>query len=199
MEHLLIGHGYLAVVVLAFVQASCIPLPSEVTFGFAGVLAHQGHLNLALVVAFGTVAETAGSFIAYAIGRFGGRPLVERLGRYVLITPKDLDRAETWLDGRGEYAVAVGRAMPVVRLFSSVIAGMAEMQVAKFGIFSLIGTAVYVAVLSSLGYAAASQWHRLIHDFALAGWVIAAVVVLVGVLGLAQRVRELKRAGRGAG
>lgn len=199
MQHLLISHGYLAVLLLAFAQASCIPLPSEVTFGFAGVLAHQGHLSLALVIVFGTLAETAGSFIAYAIGRFGGRPLVERVGRYVLITPKDLDRAEAWLDGRGEYAVAIGRAMPVVRLFSSVIAGMAEMQVAKFGLFSLIGTAVYVAVLSSLGYAAASQWHRLIHDFALAGWIVAGVVIVVGALGLAHRIRELKRVGRAGG
>src|ERR1019366_2521060 len=113
----------------------CIPLPSEVTFGFAGVLAHEGHMSLALVILFGTLAETMGSFIAYAIGRFGGRPVVERAGRYVLITPRDLDRAETWLDGRGEYAVAIGRAMPVIRLFSSVLAGMAEMQVAKFALF----------------------------------------------------------------
>ena len=196
VEHLLITHGYLAVVVLAFIQASCIPLPSEVTFGFAGVLTHEGHMSLALVILFGTLAETMGSFIAYAIGRFGGRPVVERAGRYVLITPRDLDRAETWLDGRGEYAVAIGRAMPVIRLFSSVLAGMAEMQVAKFALFSLLGTAAYVSVLSSLGYAAASQWHRLVHDFALAGWVIAALVVVLAGLGLFLRIRELRRAGR---
>ena len=194
MQSFLIQHGYLAVSLLAFLQASVVPLPSEITFGFAGVLAHQGHLSLAVVIILGTLAETAGSFIAYSIGRFGGRPLVERVGRYMLITPKDLDRAEVWLDGRGEFAVALGRAMPLVRLFTSVIAGIGEMKAVRFGICSFIGTVIYVSVLSSLGYAAASQWNRLLHDFALAGWLIAAVVIALGAIGLFHRIRTLRAA-----
>jgi membrane protein DedA with SNARE-associated domain len=194
VQSFLIQHGYLAVSLLAFLQASVVPLPSEITFGFAGVLAHQGHLSLFGVIILGTVAETAGSFVAYSIGRFGGRPLVERVGRYMLITPKDLDRAELWLDGKGEFAVALGRAMPLVRLFTSVIAGIAEMKAIRFGICSFIGTALYVAVLSLLGYAAASQWNRVLHDFALAGWVIAAVVIALGAFGLVHRIRSLRGA-----
>jgi len=192
MQSFLIHHGYFAVSLLAFLQASVVPLPSEITFGFAGVLAHEGHLSLILVIVLGTLAETAGSFIAYSIGRFGGRPLVDRVGRYLLITPKDLDRAEAWLDGRGELAVAIGRAMPLVRLFISVVAGIGEMRVVRFGICSLIGTALYVSVLSLLGYAAASEWNRILHDFSLAGWVIGALIVVVGAAALVHRIRSLR-------
>jgi membrane protein DedA with SNARE-associated domain len=192
VQSFLIHHGYLAVSLLAFLQASVVPLPSEITFGFAGVLAHQGHLSLIGVIALGTFAETAGSYIAYAIGRFGGRPLVDRVGRYLLITPKDLDRAEAWLDSRGEYAVAIGRAMPFVRLFISVIAGIGEMRAVRFGLCSFVGTAIYVSVLSLLGYAAASQWNRILHDFSLAGWVIGALIVVVGAFALVHRIRSLR-------
>lgn len=193
VQSFLIHHGYLAVSLLAFLQASFVPLPSEITFGFAGVLAHQGHLSLAGVIVLGTLAETAGSFIAYGIGRFGGRPLIERVGRYLLITPRDLDRAETWLDGKGEFAVILGRAMPLVRLFISVVAGIGEMRPLRFGLCSLAGTGIYVSVLSLLGYAAASQWNKILHDFALAGWVIGALVAVVAVFGLVHRIRALRK------
>src|SRR5665213_563975 len=113
MEHLLITHGYVAIVALAIIQSFIIPIPSEVTFGYAGVLAYEHHLNIVLAIILGTLGELVGSSLAYFLFRAGGRPLVERFGKYVLVTPRDLDRAERWLDGRGEYAVVVGRALPV--------------------------------------------------------------------------------------
>jgi membrane protein DedA with SNARE-associated domain len=82
MENFLIHAGYGALVLFAFVEACCVPISSEVTFGFAGVLAYQGHLNLALVILLGTLAELAGSYVAYAVGRVAERPVIERLGRY---------------------------------------------------------------------------------------------------------------------
>ena len=86
MESFLIHAGYGALILFAFLEACCIPMSSEVTFGFAGVLADQGHLNLALVIVLGTLAELAGSYRAYTVGRVAERPVVERLGRYLLIT-----------------------------------------------------------------------------------------------------------------
>ena len=101
MESFLTHAGYLALILFGFVEACCIPISSEITFGFAGVLASQGHLSLILVIIIGTVAELAGSFASYAVGRKGGRPAVDRFGKYVLLTQRDLDRAERFF-GRDE-------------------------------------------------------------------------------------------------
>jgi membrane protein DedA with SNARE-associated domain len=193
MEHLLITHGYVAILALAIIQSFIVPIPSEVTFGYAGVLAYQHHLNIVLAIIVGTLGELVGSSIAYFVARKGGRPLIERYGKYVLVTPKDLDRAERWLDGRGEYAIAVGRALPVLRLFVSWIAGIAEMTYAKFAAFSFIGTLVYGSVLAGIGYGVGSAWTTVLHDFKLAGYVLAAIAVL-GILAIARhRFVELHR------
>lgn len=193
MEHFLIDHGYLAIVVLAFIEACCVPIPSEVTFGFAGVLAYQHHLNIFLVIIVGTLAELVGSCVSYAIGRIGGRPLVERLGKYVLVTSKDLDRAERWFDGRGEFGLAIARALPILRAFSSIIAGIADMAFAKFVLFSLLGTVVYATVLASIGYGVGSAWTTVYHDFSLAGYVILAIVLLAIAAVARHRIVELRR------
>ena len=94
MDSFITHAGYAAVILFGFLEACCVPIPSEVTFGFAGVLAYQGHLNLALVIAVGTVAELAGSYVSYGVGRVAERPVIERFGRYLLITKSDLDRTE---------------------------------------------------------------------------------------------------------
>jgi membrane protein DedA with SNARE-associated domain len=194
VESLLVHHGYLAVCILALIEA-CVPfVPSEITFGFAGLLAHQGHLSLAGVILLGTLFELIGSTLSYGLGRVGGRPLIEKLGRRILITPKDLDRAEVFLDGRGEIAVVIGRLMPVLRYFVSVAAGIAEMSVARFVACSLVGTAIYAAALSSIGYGLASQWQKIEHDFSLAGYALALVVVVVIVAGVIHRIRSLREA-----
>src|SRR6202167_4686312 len=100
MEHLLTTAGYAALILFGFLEAACIPISSEITFGFAGVLAYEGHLNLALVIIIGSLAELAGSYASYAVGRAGGQPLVTKLGRYVLLHTSDVDRAERVLARR---------------------------------------------------------------------------------------------------
>jgi membrane protein DedA with SNARE-associated domain len=192
VQHLLSQSGYAALILLAVVEACCIPIPSEITFGFAGVLASTGRLNFALVIVLGTLAELVGSYIAYTIGRVGGRPLVNRLGKYVLLTNRDLDRAEAWLSGRGEFAVAIGRAMPILRAFTSIVAGTAEMPAVRFGVFSFIGTLVYVTALTSIGYAVGGTWHRIANDFAIAGYVLVAVVVVLIALFVMHRLRVMR-------
>ena len=192
MENFLTHQGYLALVVFAVIEAACIPIPSEITFGFAGVLAGTGRLSLAGVIVIGTAGEVAGSFIAYGVGRAGGRALVDHLGRYVLLTTSDIDRAERWFAGRGELAVAIGRAMPVLRAFVSVVAGFGEMSLARFTIASTVGTLAFAAALSSIGYAVGQSWHRIAHDFSLAGYLIAALVVLTIAIGILHRLKTLR-------
>src|ERR1700731_1759532 len=106
MQNLLTSTGYAALILFGFLEAAFIPVPSEITFGFAGVLAYQGRLNLALVIVIGSLAELAGSYASYAVGRRGGKPLVAKLGRYVLGTQGDVDRAERFLAGRGAWAIS---------------------------------------------------------------------------------------------
>ncbi len=193
MESFLTQAGYGALIVLCFVQACCIPIPSEVTFGFAGVLAYEGHLNLVAIIVIGSLAELAGSYVAYTVGRIGERPLVDRLGRYVLITRTDIDRAERFFEGRGALAVTIGRALPVIRAFISIVAGLSEMPAVRFGIFSLLGTLIYASVLSAIGYGLGSAWHSVAHGIAIAGYVIAALVVIVVVGFIVYRLREVRK------
>jgi membrane protein DedA with SNARE-associated domain len=196
METFLIHAGYGALILFGFLEACCVPIPSEVTFGFAGVLAYEGHLSLPLVIIIGTLAELAGSYVAYAVGRVAERPVIERFGRYLLITKVDLDRAERFLVGRGIWAIPLGRALPVVRAFTSIAAGLTGVPALRFGVLSLIGTVIYVTVVTSIGYSLGSSWHRLAHALSLAGYVIAVLVVAAIVAFLVYRLREVRREAR---
>src|SRR5215813_7134173 len=196
MESFLAQWGYAAVFLFGFLEACCVPIPSEITFGFAGVLAGEGHLNIVLVIVVGTIAELIGSFVAYGIGRVGERPLVHRFGRYLLITQADIDRAERFLAGRGIWAIPVGRALPVVRTFVSIVAGFSQVPPLLFGILSLIGTAVWVTLISLVGYGVGSAWQSVAHGLAVAGYVIFALAVIGIAAFIAYRVREVRREGQ---
>jgi membrane protein DedA with SNARE-associated domain len=196
MESFLAQWGYAAVFLFGFLEACCVPIPSEITFGFAGVLAAEGHLNIVLVIVVGTIAELIGSFVAYGIGRVGERPLVHRFGRYLLITQADIDRAERFLAGRGIWAIPVGRALPVVRTFVSIVAGFSQVPPLLFGVLSLIGTAVWVTLISLIGYGVGSAWQSVAHGLAVAGYVIFAVAVAGIAAFIVYRVREVRREGQ---
>lgn len=198
MESFLISAGYGALILFGFLEAAGIPVSSEITFGFAGVLAYQGHLNLALVIIIGTLAELAGSYASYAVGRAGGKPLVHRLGRYVLVTESDVDRAERFLAGRGAWAIPVGRMLPFVRAYTSIVAGLVRVPAIRFGILSLIGTAVYAAAVASLGYALGSAWQSVSHGLAVLGYVLFALIVVAVVGFIAFRWRQYRRETSGA-
>jgi membrane protein DedA with SNARE-associated domain len=192
VEHFLQNWGYPAVFVLALVEAMCIPFPSEITFGFAGALAAEGHFNLAGVIAVGLAGEFLGSMIGYAVGRTGGRALVDRYGKYVFISGSDLDRAHRFMKRRGDPAVAVGRMLPLVRTFVSLVAGIGEMAVVPFAIFTLIGTAVYAAAIASAGYGLGSGWHKLVKGFTAASFVLLGLAVVAIVVFMWHRWRVVK-------
>lgn len=192
MEHFLSSWGYLALVVLTVSEAACIPFPSEVTVGFAGYLASTGKLDLALVIVLGTLGETVGAFIGYAIGRVGGRPLVDRFGRYVLLSHEDLDRAERWFDHRGEWSVLVGRIVPIIRTFIALPAGLAEMQPVRFGLLTFTGSLVWVGALAGAGYGLGGEWHRLTKGFSVAGYVLVGLAVLAIAAFVVHRWRQVR-------
>jgi membrane protein DedA with SNARE-associated domain len=193
MESFLTSAGYAGLILFAFLEAACIPISSEITFGFAGVLAYEGHLNLALVIIIGTLAELAGSYASYAVGRVGGKPLVQKLGRYVLVTESDVDRAERFLAGRGAWAIVVGRMLPFVRAFISIVAGLVRVPPIRFGVLSLIGTLIYATALSSAGYALGSAWNSVSHGLAIVGYILFVIVVIAIVGFIIYRLRQFRR------
>jgi membrane protein DedA with SNARE-associated domain len=193
MESYLTSAGYAALILFGFLEAACIPISSEITFGFAGVLAYQGHLNLALVIIIGSLAELAGSYASYAVGRVGGKPLVAKLGRYVLVTQGDVERAERFLAGRGAWAVPVGRMLPFIRAFTSIVAGLVRIPAARFGVLSLIGTVIYATVLSCIGYGLGHAWNSVNHGLAVVGYILFALVVVAIVGFVVYRLRQFRR------
>jgi membrane protein DedA with SNARE-associated domain len=196
MEHFLTqvmtSHGYLALIVFAFIEACCIPISSEITFAFAGVIAAMPDSRFSLigVIVIGTIAEMGGSLTSYAVGRRGGRHLLDRYGKWVLISRSDLDRAERFFSGRGSWAVAVGRMLPIVRTFASFGAGVVEIPVLPFTIFSLVGTAAWATGLTLLGYNLGDTVTRFFRSFSIVG--IILVVLLLGGL-IAHRVHAIRK------
>src|ERR1700742_1020478 len=172
MESFLTSAGYAALILFGFLEAACIPISSEITFGFAGVLAYQGHISLASVIIIGSLAELGGGDASYFVGGLGGRPLVQKLGPYVLVTESDVTRAERFLEGRGAWAVPVGRMLPFVRAFISIVAGLVRVPAGRFGVLSPIGTVIYAATLSSIGYALGSAWQSVNHGLTVAGSIL---------------------------
>jgi membrane protein DedA with SNARE-associated domain len=198
MEHFLESWGYLAIFVLSFVSAMGIPIGAEIAIIYGGVLASgqvpgEGHpLNIVAVILVATAAELAGSLAGYLIGSFGGRPLVDRVGKFVLLSHRDLDRAEQWFARRGEPLVFFGRFVPLLRSFVSFAAGLGEMALPKFVAFTVLGCAMWCAALTSLGYSLGSTYHHVLKDFTDAGYAFAAIAVVVVVLALLHRLRVVR-------
>jgi membrane protein DedA with SNARE-associated domain len=192
VEHLLLHWGYPAIFLVALIEAICIPFPSEITFGFTGALAAEGHLSLAAVIMVGVAGEFIGSLAAYVIGRTGGRALVERHGKYVLLSGRDVDRATAFLDRVGAPAVLVGRMVPLLRAFISLVAGIGEMPPVRFAVSSFVGTAIYGTALASIGYALGTGWHRIVKGFTDASLVVVALIVLALALAVWHRWRTLR-------
>jgi membrane protein DedA with SNARE-associated domain len=197
MESYLTSAGYAALILFGFLEAACIPISSEITFGLAGALAYgidpKHKLNLALVIIIGSLAELAGSYASYFVGRAGGKPLVHKLGRYVLVTESDVDRAERFLAGRGVWAVPVGRMLPFIRAFTSIVAGLVRMPALRFGVLSAIGTVIYATVVSLIGYELGSAWTKLSHGLSILGYVVVAVVVIAIAGFVVYRLRQFRR------
>jgi membrane protein DedA with SNARE-associated domain len=198
MENFLADWGYLAVFVLSFVSSMGLPVGAEVALIYGGVLASgqvtTGHhqLSLVLVIVVAVLAELLGSLAGYLIGYFGGRALVDRVGTYVLLTHRDLDRADAWFARRGEPFVLFGRFIPLLRSFVSFAAGLGEMALAKFVVFTLIGCAVWCTALVSLGYSLGSSYNHVLKAFSDVGYVLAALVVIAVVVLFLHRLRVVR-------
>jgi membrane protein DedA with SNARE-associated domain len=172
--------GYPGVVALMAIESACIPLPSEVIMPFAGYLVSQDRMNLHAAALAGALGCAVGSVAAYAIGLRGGRPFVEKYGRYVLIRRRDLDRADDWFRRYGDAAIFFSRLLPVVRTFISLPAGIARMPFARFTLLSFLGSVPWCYLLAYIGVIMGEHWRDLKKYFHGADLVIGALIIVAG-------------------
>lgn len=191
--------GYVAIFLLSVLQSCCIPTSSELTLGFAGVLASRGTLSLPGVIAAGTAGELVGAYIAYFVGRAGGRPFVERYGKYVLVTTHDLDRAEAWFERRGQWGVLISRLLPVIRNFVALPAGIAEVPLIRFGIMTAVGSLIWDGAMALIGYEVGGSYKSVMKGFSDAGYVLGVLVVAALAFVIWHRWRSYKAHTTGTG
>lgn len=164
LQNLIQSVGWAGIVLAMAIESACIPLPSEVTMPLAGWMLIQAR-GLSVWHTFwggwwGAVGCTLGSVITYWIGAKGGRPLLERYGKYVLIRPHEIEVADRWFSKYGEHTAFFSRLMPVVRTFISLPAGVARMHFVKFVIWTFVGSFIWCWVLTWAGYVFGDHWER---------------------------------------
>jgi membrane protein DedA with SNARE-associated domain len=193
-NHFIQTSGYAAIFILSVLQSMCVPTSSELTLGFAGVLAGEGKLSLGGVIAVAVAGEVIGAYIAWVVGRYAGRGFVDRYGKYVLLTHRDLDRAEGWFDRNGSWGIFVSRLLPVIRNFVALVAGVAEVPLVRFGILTALGSLVWLGAMAGIGYGLSQSYRSIAHAFSFTGYVLAAVAVIVIAFGIWHRYRTYKAA-----
>jgi len=173
--------GYGGIMLLMGIESACIPLPSEVIMPFSGYLVYTGQMTLWGVALAGAMGCVLGSIPAYYLGVYGGRPLVEKYGKWVLISHHDLHFADRAFEKYGEIIIFIGRMLPAVRTFIAFPAGIARMHMGRFIAYTFVGSLIWCYALAWLGFKLGANWTELkvyFHEFhnVLA---IAAVILVV--------------------
>jgi len=187
--------GYAGIVLLMAIESACIPLPSEIIMPFSGYLVYTGRFNLWLVGVAGAFGCVVGSLAAYWAGMHGGRPLIEKYGRYLLISRHDLDLADRWFDRFGEIIVFASRLLPVIRTFIAFPAGVARMNLKKFVIYTFAGSLPWCIGLAYVGQRLGKEWDTnptlktLFHRF---DFVIGIVIVLAAAWWIRRHLKHVR-------
>lgn len=172
--------GYAGVAFLMALQTIAIPIPSEIILPFAGYLAFAGRFNLWLVALVGALGSCVGATVAYYIGKKGGRPLVEKYGKYILLSQHDLAVTENFFSRHGSKAAFFGMMLPVFRSFIAFPAGLARVQLKKFLIYVFLGSFVWSLLLAYLGMKLGENWDTLRERFKSFDNAIIGLIILAG-------------------
>ncbi len=154
------GLGYGGVVLLMAIESACIPLPSEIIMPFAGYLVYAGQFSLHGAALAGAVGCIAGSIPAYYLGLYGGRPIIERYGKYVLLSRHELDVADRLFARHGQWVVLAARLLPVIRTFIAFPAGVARMNMTKFVVYTFVGSYPWCYGLAWVGMKLGERWDK---------------------------------------
>lgn len=189
--------GYIGIAVLMAIESACIPLPSEIIMPFAGYLVYKGQMNLFLAATAGAIGCNLGSIIAYEVGKRGGRPLLLRYGKWVLIGEGEIDAADRFFARFGNMAVLIGRLLPAIRSFIAFPAGVARMPLVPFHIYTFVGSWPWCFGLAWLGMVLGEKWDsdpRVKAAFHSADALIGVLLVAGVVWFVWHRLRGKKRA-----
>lgn len=173
--------GYAGVFILMTLESAALPVPSEVVMPFAGYLAYQGTFNLFLISIVGAVGCTAGSVLSYYVGYKGGRPFIEKYGKYLFIESSRMELAETWFKKYGDRAVFFSRLLPVVRTFISLPAGIGRYDLKKLITFSFIGSLPWCFALAYVGFSLGPFWNKIIGFFNGLDIIVIAAIIIVAL------------------
>jgi membrane protein DedA with SNARE-associated domain len=169
--------GYAGIFFLMMLESMVVPVPSEFVMPFAGFLVAQGSFNAVLVILTSTLGSITGSLIFYYIGKTKGHTLVQKYGKYVLVDNEDIKKTEAWFNKRGDLTIFLARLIPVVRHLISLIAGIGNMNVKKFTIYTILGAALWNGILTYLGLFLGQHWNEVSQY--LEGLDIIIVVLLI--------------------
>lgn len=173
--------GYIAIIIGMALESACIPVPSEIIFGFAGYLVYTGQLDFTMTVIAGVIGGLLGSVIAYLVGYYGGQPFIAQYGRYIFLSQRHVDTAQKWFDRYGIKATFFSRMLPVVRTFISLPAGFAHVHFGKFIIYTLLGSIPWTILLIYAGMLLGENW-QMLHDIGQkAGFAVAIGLFLIAV------------------
>lgn len=153
--------GYAGIFLLMTLESACMPVPSEIVMPFSGFAAQRGDLNFVVVGLVGSLGCLAGSVLSYGIGVYGGRPILEKYGKYVLIKKHEMELADRWFARYGNKAVFIARLLPIIRTFISLPAGIARMNFAKFAVYSFVGSLPWCFALAYVGVMLGNNWSLL--------------------------------------
>jgi membrane protein DedA with SNARE-associated domain len=173
--------GYVGIALLMAIESACIPLPSEVIMPFSGYLVFTGRFKLLWVAVAGALGCNLGSAVAYYVGALGGRPLAEKYGRFVLVSRRDLDRADHWFARYGNATVFFARLLPVIRTFIALPAGVARMNFWQFNLYTFAGSLPWCLMLAYAGLRLGARWEILRDYFHRFDTVIGAVVLAAAI------------------
>ena len=171
--------GLPAVFLLMLLESACIPVPSEAIMLFAGFAVSEHQMSLFGAVTVGVLGNIVGSWIAYWVGRYGGRPFVDRYGKYVLLRHHHLELAEHWFARYGPATVFFSRVIPIVRTFVSLPAGFANMAFWRFTFYTVIGCVPWVLMLGYVGVKVGDNWDHIQKRLEYGNYVVIVAVVLL--------------------
>jgi membrane protein DedA with SNARE-associated domain len=190
--------GLAGIFVLMFFESACVPIPSEATMLFAGFNVDQGHYSLLAVTLVGSLANLAGSWLAYAIGYYGRIDILEKHGRKLHIKPQHLALADRWFERHGDATVFFTRMMPIVRTFISLPAGVAKMPFLRFSLLTFAGCVPWVFALAFVGQQVGARWETWKDSLHYVDYAVAAAIVIGVVVLVVRHRREHSRPGEAA-
>jgi membrane protein DedA with SNARE-associated domain len=169
--------GYPGIMFLMTLESACMPVPSEIVMPFAGFGVQQGRLEFFATGMAGALGCLIGSVLSYVVGYYGGRPLLEKYGRYILITRHEIDLAHDWFTRYGVATVFIARLLPIVRTFVSLPAGIARMDFKKFAIYSFVGSLPWCYALAYAGVLLGENWDTLENY-----WIYFDILTVIGII-----------------